>query len=206
MIHLIYLCAGFSSRYGANKLFEMVNGDEMYRVLLKKLLEECRTSDDLTLTVVTQYSRIIKEMNSLFADQSEMGGTAERADRFHVIRNLMPERGISSSMHTGLLFAIDKFGQTGSDSAVFFNADMPYLSKRTISGFMHALREDRPPLAAVSIGGQMRNPCAFSEAYYPELLLVTGDKGGKEVLVRHRKKVLLFEAESEEELEDIDTK
>ena len=66
------------------------------------------------------------------------------------------------------------------------------------------LDEKRPQLAAMGIHGEARNPCAFLAAYAEELMSLRGDTGGRQILKKHADQVFVFNADSPEELEDID--
>ena len=50
----------------------------------------------------------------------------------------------------------------------------------------------------------MRNPKIFSSRYREELLKLSGDTGGRQIIDAHKKDLLLVEAESEDEVKDID--
>ena len=54
-VHLIFLAAGFSRRFGSNKLFYLMDGKPMYRHVLDRLLEILKDGTFCAnLTVVTQ--------------------------------------------------------------------------------------------------------------------------------------------------------
>ena len=50
----------------------------------------------------------------------------------------------------------------------------------------------------------MYNPKVFSSRYRDELMSVSGDTGGRQIISDHRDDLLLVEAESEDEVRDID--
>ena len=52
-------------------------------------------------------------------------------------------------------------------------------------------------------GTKTGNPCIFSREYYQELMEITGDKGGKQIICAHKEDVVLCETE-EAELRDVD--
>ena len=65
MIHVIYMAAGNSRRFGSNKLLYLYEGKPLYRhglELLLKLKQEM--GEKLTVTVVTQYPEILEEIRS----------------------------------------------------------------------------------------------------------------------------------------------
>ena len=47
--------------------------------------------------------------------------------------------------------------------------------------------------------------CIFSRKYYQELMEITGDKGGKQIINRHPDDVVYLEIKDARELVDIDT-
>ena len=66
MIHIIYMAAGNSRRFGSNKLFYELDGKPMYRHLLDRLAEiknrynkSKSDSQTIDITVVTRYREIL---------------------------------------------------------------------------------------------------------------------------------------------------
>ena len=51
----------------------------------------------------------------------------------------------------------------------------------------------------------MCNPKIFSSRYKEELMRLSGDTGGRQIISSHKDDILLIEAESEDEVRDIDT-
>ena len=94
---------------------------------------------------------------------------------------------------------------------MFFVADQPWLSERTVETFLEFMkkvsdgdRESRP-IGCVSRLGEPGNPVWFSAFYKDELLALSGDRGGKRVMKAHMDQVHFFEVEEERELWDVDT-
>ena len=59
-IHIIYLAAGSSRRFGSNKLLWEYEGRPLYRHGLDRLIEMSSDRDDCTLTVVSRYDEILE--------------------------------------------------------------------------------------------------------------------------------------------------
>ena len=180
---LIMLAAGNSRRFGSNKLLHEIEGKPMYLHVLKQLLKVQEQTENCKLIVVTQYQEI-KE-------------TAEKYGA-EVYLNLAPERGISSSLITGLEAAIKM------DCCLFAVADQPWIQAETILGLLDIYRKSGKGIAAVKMQEMIGNPCVFSGKYYPELLALTGDKGGKRILKKHPEDVVFYEVSEPEELRDVD--
>ena len=86
MIHIIYMAAGNSRRFGSNKLFYELDGKPMYRHLLDHLTEiknrynkSKSDSQTIDITVVTRYREIldycacIPDCHAVISPDSEKG-------------------------------------------------------------------------------------------------------------------------------------
>ena len=190
--HLILLAAGYSKRFGANKLLYPLNGKPMFAHLgdtLLGLMTERAGGCGADLTVVTQYEEIRRAFDRSGA---------------RVVINPDPSRGISSSLQCALSDLMRDSGVGGDDFFVVFTADQPYLRAETIRGFLTALSGSGFRLGCLACGQEMKSPCAFAAEYLPELMLLRGDAGGKRILRQAPELVFLYPPESPEELEDID--
>ena len=190
-VHLILLAAGFSRRFGENKLLYPVDGRPMYTWLFQALWELAGQRTEFSLTVVSQYHEILEYAGS-------QGALA--------VRNFHSERGISSSLQLGIQETEKEFHKNGVHYFCFFAADQPYLRKETVESFLQAFLDSRKKLGALSFGGIPGNPVIFHEEYVPELLALTGDRGGKKILLNHLEETFLYEVENEKELMDCDRK
>ena len=191
MFHLIYLAAGYSTRFGSNKLLYEQGGKPLYRHVLDRLAAIVEEGNlPCGLTVVTQYDEIAEGCGDLPC------GVAINED---------PSRGISSSLQTGIEFLEARNAIGEDDYLVFFNADQPDLKKTTIEDFLTAAEYSGQPLAALGRDDEMLSPCLFHASLIPKLMALKGDRGGKVILEERREQVFLFSGVGDEELEDIDT-
>ena len=113
------------------------------------------------------------------------------------VRNENPELGISHSIHLGL----EKQGDM--DGWMFLVGDQPWLCRETVEKLLETFRESLRGIAAVRCGENIGNPVIFSRAYKKELEKLSGDRGGKKILLLHREDVE-FVAAKPEELVDLD--
>ena len=208
MIHIIYMAAGNSRRFGSNKLLHIWQGKMLYRHTLDMLSDIVSSRKinedinyDITLTVVTQYDRIIadldgrKDINTVFCGDSRLGAS-------YTIK-----AGINSLM-----------GRLKKDDwLLFIVADQPYLSEKTILKFIEAAEkkknkkefssQDKKSEDYKVFSARYRekagNPCMFSCGLIPELLMLRGDCGGRKVAKRHE--CFYIDVEDEKELFDIDS-
>ena len=208
--HFIYLAAGYSRRFGANKLLTPYDGIPMYRILFDRLVSILE-SDELVkdVTVVTQYSEIEDEVNR----RSQKTSKSVRC-----VINPDPSRGISSSIKCGIAdllshsetLALHEKNKCGlridpaSHAIIFFVADTPQLAEKTVTEFIHAFADSGKRLGCIGHEGEMGNPGGFGAEFIPELMELEGDRGGKRILLAHRDEVLIFSDTKPEELEDID--
>ena len=63
---------------------------------------------------------------------------------------------------------------------------------------------DGKGIACVEHDGKTGNPCVFSKKYYEELMKLSGDVGGKRVVVAHREDVAVMKVEDGREMVDVD--
>lgn len=198
MIHIIYMAAGNSRRFGSNKLLHIWQGKMLYRHTLDMLSDIVSSRKinedidyDITLTVVTQYDRIIadldgrKDINTVFCGESRLGAS-------YTIK-----AGINSLM-----------GRLKKDDwLLFIVADQPYLSKKTILKFIEAASQDKKSkdykVFSARHSGKAGNPCMFSCKLISELLELSGDSGGRKVAKRHE--CFYIDVEDGKELFDIDS-
>ena len=193
--HFIVLAAGFSRRFEGNKLLYPYEGKALYRHALDRLIDIKKNGRGIeSLVLVTQYDEIISETEDL---------------GIPCIRNERSEDGISSSLKLGIQRTDEVCGRncdSGSDAYVFFVADPPFLTEGTVKAFLetHALNPSGITCVRNS-AGKKGNPVAFSGIFREELLGLSGDVGGKQVMQRHPEAVRLYTA-PDRELEDIDTR
>lgn len=188
MFYMIYLAAGLSSRYGSNKLLEMVDGKPMFRHLLDILtVMKEEEPHRYELVVVTAYDEIEESVKGL---------------PVKVVRNNNQELGTSHSIKLGL----EACGEIGQhDHVMFAVADQPYVQEDELFGFIHMYKRSYKGIGCLSYQGVMGNPVIFQGKFVPELMALTGDVGGKAVVKAHLSEVFQYEADSELSLQDIDT-
>ena len=203
--HFIYLAAGYSRRYGTNKLLAPYKGTPMYRVLLDRLVNILAYDESvIDITVVTQYKEIQDEVGRI---------NRETGHPVRCVINPDPSRGISSSIKCAVKYLteantasvpVDCHKNDPDRALIFFVADTPHLAEETVLRFVHAFAKSGKRLACIGRDGDMGNPGGFGAEFIPELMELEGDRGGKRILLAHRDDVFIFSDTKPEELEDID--
>ena len=175
----VVMAAGSAKRFGANKLTAQLRG----RQLILRSLESVPPEAFEQVVVVTQYPeimRIVKEFH------------------FASILNDQPEEGLSRTIHLGLTALRD------CDGVLFQVSDQPLLRRESVLALTEQWRSQPEGIAALGHGGVRGNPGVFPSALFPELMALTGDRGGSTVIRRHEDLLTLMEVPAEE-LYDVDT-
>ena len=210
MIHIIYMAAGNSRRFGSNKLFYELDGKPMYMHLLDRLVgiknrynKSKSDSQTIDITVVTRYREIL-DYCACIPD-------------CHAVISPDSEKGISYTIKAGIM-AVQEQKKLKKSSEVTHNtaeteeyymfavADQPYLKSQSVIKLIdRVLKNTGGKRLAFSLrcGATVGNPCVFNSSLIPQLLSLEGDKGGRSVAKKHD--CVYVDIADERELMDIDT-
>ena len=179
-IGCVILAAGNARRFGQNKLLTLYEG----RTLIRRAFDAVPAEGLGPVTVVTQYDAVA----ALAGDYG-----------FGVVRNPAPERGISSSVALGA-------AAIGGDCAglLFLAADQPLLRRETVAALADRFLADPTRIVVPTAEGRRGSPCVFPISLRGELLALTGDRGGSQVIRKHPELVDEFPVPARELL-DVDT-
>lgn len=178
-IGCVVLAAGNAARFGENKLHRTVAG----KSLIRRALEAVPADHLSTIVVVTQYAEIAE---------------LAKAFSFTPIINAHPEWGQSHSLKLGLE-AVDH-----CDAVLFQVADQPMLRRETVERLIALYLQHPDHIAALSCDGVKGNPCLFPARFFPELMALEGDRGGRGVRANHEDDTVTLEVPLEE-MWDVDT-
>ena len=175
----VVMAAGNARRFGANKLSAQWEG----KSLIRRAMEAVPAELYHRRVVVTQYPEIIKLAKEL---------------SFTPIENTRPDLGISHTVALGLTELAD------CDAVLFQVSDQPLLRRETVAELTEFYLSRPDHIAALSHGGVRGNPCIFPARFFPELLALTGDRGGSAVIRQHPEALALWESDAGQ-LADVDT-
>lgn len=175
----VLMASGSARRFGENKLLHPVEGVPMIERAMGALPPELFAK----AAVVSSYPEILRLAES-------RGYTA--------IHNPSPEQGQSVSVLLGTQALADM------DGILFAVCDQPWLRRSSVERLLSAFSAEPDGIWALSWAGRKGNPVIFPKALFPELLAVTGDRGGGVVIKAHPQLLRLTEAAGPEELSDID--
>ncbi len=159
----VLLAAGTSSRFGAeNKLLADVAGEPIVR-------RAARTLADAGL--MPRVAVVGHEADRVASAVADLG--------FETVHNPDYEDGQATSVGAG----VSALDGTGVDAAVFALGDAPFVAPSTVRKLVAAYRVGRGTALAAACDGARGNPVLFDARYFDQLAGVTGDVGGRAVLL-----------------------
>lgn len=159
----VLLAAGTSSRYGeANKLLADYEGEPLVRHAARPLLESG-----------------VSPVVAVVGHESDRVRAALDGLSLTVVGNPEYGRGQATSVRRG----IEALREHAPDAAVFALGDMPAVSPETVDTLVDAYRAGAGKALAAAYEGERGNPVLFDAAFFDALADVTGDVGGREILL-----------------------
>lgn len=161
----VVLAAGESSRFGAgNKLLERVEGTPIVRRVAERACES--TLDGVVAVLGHEAAAVEEALDGLDLSIRYNDDYAE---------------GQSTSVRRGVDFA----REAGWDAAVFLLGDMPFVRSGTVDRVVAEYRSGDGSIVAPRYEGKRGNPVLFDAVHFDTLADVTGDRGGRELIVEH---------------------
>ena len=164
---VILLAAGASVRYGRPKQLVQFQGHS----LLRHLAEVCSSSKASSVQVVLgAYAELLKH---------QLYGL-----RLQTIVNLDWNSGISSSIR----FAIKNLDRSPKALLVVL-CDQPHVTSQLLNGMIETFEKTKRHIVACEYGNSLGVPALFDRKFFGELENLTGDRGAKQVIMRHKNEV-----------------
>lgn len=179
MITGIILAAGFSNRMGKDKLLIKIKGEK----IIERVVHACVQSN-LNKVILIYRKQEIKEI----------------AERYKIIaiQNNQAYKGQSESMKIGIK-------NTNDDSSyMFIVGDQPFINPETINRLIKEYKGYKSTIIIPYYGGERGMPIIISNRYKDELLNVTGDKGGRDIIEKYFQKARIVNIENIKIGKDID--
>ncbi|SVD17278.1 uncharacterized protein METZ01_LOCUS370132 [marine metagenome] len=178
----IILAAGGSVRMGdQNKLLETIHGTPM----IKKVVQSALNSNLETVYIIVGH-------------EAELIRQCISDELVHWVENPAWSSGMASSIRYGI-----KALKNNYDGAMILLGDMPFIEYKTIDEMVD-LYHDRGIIVPVKDGKQ-GNPVLFSSTFFPDLRLLTGDKGAKRIIRENHDSVIHTTVLTDEIFHDLDT-
>jgi len=183
-IAAVVLAAGYSSRFGANKLLQLFRG----KPLVRYAVEAATASKAEPVIVVTgNDSRLVKDMLAKMP--------VELVDNFDF------STGLSSSLKSGL-----RNVPADADGAIILLGDMPLIRPSTIDRLIDVFSLSSFQGVVVPIyHGRRGNPVLWSRRFFPGILALEGDRGAKPLLTKYAELIYELEVDDPGVHIDIDT-
>jgi len=183
MISGVVLAAGRAQRLGEEKLLLPLRG----KPVLQWVLESALASDlDEIVCVTRELASARRQLN--LSDE-----------RLFWLTNYAADRGQSTSVISGLWATNPK-----SEGVMFLVGDQPLIRKELINSLIEKFRTGSAWIVAPSFNREPRNPVLFRRNLFPELLQLSGDRGGRVLIEKHKNKTALVEWKDEIPFLDID--
>lgn len=161
----IVLAAGSSSRFGGDKLAQVI----AEKALVVHVVDAALDVDLVDVVVVIRQ------------DDSRLPSILSRSARLRTVTNADHLEGISSSLRCGLRSLGDDV-----DAAVVLLGDEPEITAGTIRKVIDAYLNTGAPAVRASYGGRIGHPVLLDRRLWPEVLREKGDVGARRILDRNR--------------------
>lgn len=171
-VSVIVLAAGLSRRMGEPKLLLDLGG----RPLLAHAVERaCRSRCSPVIVVVSEELR---------AHAGAWLPPAPAGRDVQIVVNENPAAGMSGSLRLGIAAV-----PPSALAAIVALGDQPLVPPDAFDRLAQAYMETGAPIVMASYGGRPGHPVLFDRTLFPELQTVEGDRGGRDVVARHRDRV-----------------
>lgn len=163
----VLLAAGGSRRLGTPKQLLVFEGESLVRRVARSLLgSRC---DRVFVVVGAHAVEVSRELEDL---------------PLTLIENARWQEGMATSIHAGVAAAAAMAPPV--DAVLLALVDQPAVSTALFDRMIAALGRAAAGLVAAEYGGTIGAPAIFARVHFAALLSLSGDRGGKAVLIAHR--------------------
>lgn len=181
-ITCIIMASGLSKRMGKNKLLLQFKEKEIF----KYVLDVVSLSDISQRIVVSSYDEILNY--------------AEGLKNFKIVKNNENSLGQSKSISLGVN------NSNICDGFMFLPCDMPFMTHSLINDICSFFYQDTKCITVPRIDKKNSMPTIFPYSLKADLLNISGDVGGREIIRSNPKIIRYIDIENPLLLQDIDTK
>lgn len=179
MIAAVFLASGRGKRFGGDKLLWPVEGVPMAERVFRTL------PPDIPGIVV--------------AGSGDVAALAHKYPHLTVVENHAGRDDVAQTIRMGMESLPEQ-----AEGALFFVCDQPWLKQESVLRLAEAFQKDPNKIYVLSHGDRMGNPCLFPRDFFPALMSLPPDTGGKSVIAAHPERVCLVPAADARELTDVD--
>jgi molybdenum cofactor cytidylyltransferase len=160
----ILLAAGTSSRMGSNKMLFPLEGESVLRRAARQAL--AGGLSPLVVVLGHESDKAMREIEDLPCQWA---------------LNPLYQEGINSSVKSGILALPQEVQGT-----MVMLADMPFVTAEMIAAMIERYRASEAPLVISDYAGVNAPPMLYDRSLFTELLTMTGEGCGRQVVRRHR--------------------
>lgn len=175
----VLMASGAGTRFGSNKLFYPIEGVPMVERAFAAVPPELFAR----ACVVSCYPEILSHGSE---------------HSYQAIFNPQAEEGQSASIRLGLSALAEM------DGVLFSVCDQPWLQRISVERLLAEFTAHCHCICALSWQGVRGSPVVFPKELFPDLLALTGDRGGNVIIRANRDRLYLVEASAAAELQDVD--
>ena len=177
----ILLASGASRRMKSAKQLLKWRGEYLINHVVKEVLES--RINELFVILGNRYDEIVEVIDP----------------RPNIVNNPGWIIGKSSSIKMGVI-SVEKI----SDGVIFFLVDQPFINKAIINMLISEFQNSKDNIIVPLVNGCLCNPVLFGKKYYKNLMSLSGEQGGKEI-INKANDVRWVDWEDKKLLLDIDT-
>ncbi len=181
----ILLAAGYSKRFGSNKLLQALPAGSP------------QAGTPIALAAARHFIEALPESVAVVRPRAQKLGKLLRDAGCNTIVCKNAAEGMGTSLAAGVRATADAEGW------IVALADMPFIRPETIRIVTKALQEGAA-IAAPSFRGERGHPVGFARRFYEELSSLRGEDGARQFLKRHPEWVKLLEVDDPGVVRDID--
>lgn len=171
---IVILAAGSSSRLGEPKQLLPYRGKSL---LWQAANTALATGLEPVVAVVGANNELIRK---------ELEGMA-----LHIVENTNWNKGMSTSLKTGLEAAIEL--EPALDSVIFMVCDQPFVSVGLLKELIRTRQSGWKPIVASRYQDNLGTPALFTRKVFPALLELEGDAGARKLIKQHGEDVAIVD-------------
>jgi len=184
-IAMIIPAAGLSTRHPPNKLLDRIGG----KTVIEKTIESYLNHDLEILLITGHDNKKLTEVISLSIKK-----------QIKIINNNQYQAGLSESIKKGVVSVQGDYDYFG-----FSLGDKPFIQGDTIKLLLKELETNNSKILIPTFEGLIGHPTFFPQNYRSELMTITGDSGGRELLSSHNDDITYFPVNDPGIILDMDT-
>jgi len=183
----IVLAAGLSTRMRRPKLLlKLDNESVIYKVVSSALFSRL---DEVVLVTGEAHTQVLQSLHDFSGHR-----------KLKIAHNKVPEAGMSSSIRTGMLALTEE-----KDGIMIILGDQARLTTNVIDHIEAVFSTSPSSIIAPMVRGRQTTPVVFPARFFPDLLSLTGDRGGRPILEANPDAVIAVEVGDMYDDMDIDT-